>query len=144
MCLDIRDQLESLPIDCAELFESCRLAVIIFVNIVLLNDPSNSTALLETMQSSLQILDLDQTRLQVPDLLLWIFFMGHMAAMGTGFGQGFLVHFLSTAKMRGLQNYEAMKRVLAEFLWVDVICDEHLQLIWTETSCEVPRRSSVD
>jgi hypothetical protein len=135
MCLAIKRQLESLSVtDSSEIFESCRLAAIIFVDYVFLNDRSNSTVLTEGVKSTFQALDVNQARQQSPELLLWIFFMGHVAALGTEFCHWFLDSFSLALLLQGLHNYETVKRVLVEFLWVDVVCDEHLEAIWAEVS----------
>jgi hypothetical protein len=115
-------------------FDPCRRAIIIYVKWILTCDKTSPVILADSLKSALQESDLLEDWMWNLKLLLWILFMGIIASSGAAKSRRgwFQMHFLRTSERLGLNHYEAIKRVLVEYLWFEDACDEELKLLWKE------------
>lgn len=113
-------------------FESCRLAVMVFTEVVLLDDRSNAALLAAGIKNTLQDLDISEILQETPELTLWVLFMGSVAATGTELERWFRGSFEGALVRLKLGHFENVRRVLIEFLWLEGVLNEHLKGIWME------------
>lgn len=62
--------------------------------------------------------------------LMWILFVGSVAAQGTSLASWYQGHFANALVALGITSLTGSKRALIEFLWVDGPCDVYLEEIW--------------
>ncbi|OBT64210.1 hypothetical protein VE03_06900 [Pseudogymnoascus sp. 23342-1-I1] len=135
LCFAVDERLGSLlATEESTIFESCRLAAMIFVEVVLLrNNTSNAVLLAAGIKRTLSQVDMEVMLQQHPELLTWILYMGNMAAHGTEMAPWFLCGFAQAVSFQKISLFETVRSVLIEFLWLDGVSNEHLWPIWRET-----------
>lgn len=133
LCLGVNARLGNLvESERCEVFECCRLAAMVFVDVVLLHETSNTLALAAGIKGTLAEANIDGMIQQMPELMTWILYMGCAAALETCMKPWFMRHFAQAASFLGLQHFETMRKVLIEFLWLEDVSNQHLKLIWSE------------
>lgn len=115
------------------IFESCRLSAMVFIGIVLLHDNHpNADLLAASMKRTLSRVSMEVLLQQQPELLIWILYMGNMAASGTEMAPWFLRSFAQALSFQRISLFETVRNVLIEFLWLGGVSNEHLWSIWPE------------
>ncbi|KAH8816989.1 hypothetical protein F5884DRAFT_778150 [Xylogone sp. PMI_703] len=133
MCRDIKQRLVSLPsIQGTKIFESCRLATMLFTELILLDNSSNAAVLAAGIKTTLEGGDLDDMIQYSAGLLLWILFIGNIAALGTELGPWFNDMFIRALSLQKLYHVESVRMVLIEFLWLEDVLNNHLNTVWTD------------
>lgn len=119
--------------DGSPIFESCRLAAMVFVEIVLLyNNTPNAVLLAAGMKRTLSRVNMEVMLQEQPELLTWILYMGNIVAFGTEMAPWFLRSFAQALSFQRLSIFETVRNVLIEFLWLDGVSNEQLFSIWLE------------
>ncbi|OBT86290.1 hypothetical protein VE02_05582 [Pseudogymnoascus sp. 03VT05] len=122
-----------LAMEGSAIFESYRLAAMVFVEVVLLrNDTTNAVLLAAGMMRTLSWANMEAMLQQKPELLTWILYMGNMAAFGTEMAPWFLRRFARVLSFQRFSLFETVRNVLIEFLWLDRVSNEHLKSVWLE------------
>jgi hypothetical protein len=134
----MKRRLESLPsMEESRIFESARLAVMVFTELVLLNDFSNATVLAAGIKATLENADMGKAMQHTPELMIWILFIGNVAAFGTELNIWFKESFARTLSLQGLPHFETVRRGLIEFLWLEGVLNQQLKAIWTEVETRI-------
>ena len=115
------------------MFEACRLASLIYVDLILM-DIQNYACLTEKLHSILDELEDDQT---YSGLMLWILFMANIASSDESPSGSLQIRFAQALMALGLSSRETLKQSLSEFLWVESICDQKLGNMWMKLENEV-------
>ncbi|KAL2070213.1 hypothetical protein VTL71DRAFT_13239 [Oculimacula yallundae] len=140
LCRGVSQTLTRLPsMEGFRTFESCRLAVMAFTDIVLLNDNSSAPFLAAGIKSTLYNSSDEELMIEFPELSLWILFMGWIAAAGTKLETWFKLRFEKGLEWLKLQHLEGVRRVLIEFFWLEGISTKQLQGLWDAIKFRNPR-----
>lgn len=136
LCLAVDARLGNLvAMEGSPIFESCRQAAMIFVEVVLLrnnNNTPNVVLLSACMKRTLSRVNMEAMLKEQSELLIWILYMGNVAAFGTDVAPWFLRSFAQALSFQKLRLFETVRAVLVEFLWLDGVSNDHLWSIWPE------------
>lgn len=133
LCYDLKRRLEFLPLmEGSPVFESCRLATIVFTDVALLRDYSNTEMLAAGIRAAVEASETMNVLPEVTDLMLWILFMGTIAAMTTHNNTWFKASFARALSLRTLHHFETVKRALIEFLYLEAVFDQPLKEMWAD------------
>jgi hypothetical protein len=124
MCIEVTRRLHALSHkDTSPVFSACIFASILFVNLVLLPTTINLLPLAGELQLTMGPISFKETPPQIRRVLLWMFFIGSAATSETGLGTWYAEHFRNELITLGLRSAQAVKKILAEFFWIDEPCD---------------------
>lgn len=134
LCFGVNERLGNLlAMEGSTIFESCRLAAMVFVEVVLLhNSIHNAVLLAASMKRTLSRANMEVMLQDQPELLTWILYIGNVAAFGTDMAPWFLRSFARALSFQGLSIFETVRNVLVEFLWLDGVSNAQLFSIWLE------------
>lgn len=134
LCYGVDERLgRLLAMEGSAIFESCRLAAMVFVEVVLLhNNTPNAVLLAAGIKRTLSRANMEMLQQQQPELLTWILHMGNIAAFGTEMAPWFLRSFAQMLSFQRLSLFETVRNALIEFLWLDGVSNEHLKSVWPE------------
>jgi hypothetical protein len=126
------------------IFEACRIASMLFVDLILLADATDAAPRAKELRIALQQLSLREASPQIWRLVLWITFFGSAATLERELGSWFLKFFMSAVINQGLRSFRDMRSVLLEFFWIDDICDTILiSILKKQISTMLPDESYV-
>lgn len=135
LCFAVDTRLGNLlTMEGSAIFETCRHAAMVFVEVVLLHNINtpNVVLLAADMKRTLSRANTQVMLDRQPELLTWILYMGNMAAFGTEMAPWFLRSFAQALSFQSLGIFETVRAVLVEFLWLDGVSNDHLWSIWPE------------
>lgn len=134
LCFGVDEQLGNLiPMEKCAVFESCRLAAMIFVEIVLLRHNTPNEMLLSAgIKRALAQADMECLLGRQSELMIWILFMGNVAAAGTEMEPWFQRRFAHAVSFQRLTLFETVKSVVIEFLWLEGVSNELLKSLWSK------------
>ena len=144
LCHAVKRRLERFPsLEGLQTFESCRLAIMVFTELVLLNDISNTAVLAAGIKTTLEDADIEENLQHTPELMLWILFMGNIAAIETELDAWYKDSLGFALFQLNLHHFEAVRSVLIEFLWLEVSLNQRLKIIWAALKSRINPNSSV-
>ncbi len=115
--------------------QSSRVSSIIFITLILRNEDPYSPLLLgyaEELKGILEATDLSKCRGQLGQRLLWLQFMGCLAARGGPLYTIYLKYFIYTCEYLKLQSQEQVRDSLAKFLWAESACNDLFFNLWND------------
>lgn len=116
-------------------YEPCRLALLIYSAAVVFPTPAYTGTykkLANRLHDILKNIDLGIFWHEQPELLVWIWVLGGMAAVDQ-VERGFFVASLARVQYRSERpSWEVMKAILMRFLWLDSACDPPGKDLWGE------------
>jgi hypothetical protein len=138
LCHGVERRLESLPLmEGFRTFESCRLAAMVFTELVLLGNSSNAAVLAAGIKTTLEDTDMEESMQHTPELRLWVLFMGYVAAFETELNTWFRSSFAWALSLQKLNHFETLRGVLIAFLWLEGVLNQRLKAIWAEMTTRI-------
>lgn len=99
----------------------------LFTDVALLRDDSNKAVLAAGIKQAMETLQIVTVLPDVVGLILWILFMGNIAAVETDNNKWFKISFARELAVQQLYHFETVRRVLIEFLYVEAVLDAHFK-----------------
>ena len=115
--------------------EPCRLSMLIFwfgLKQVTKSDSALSRTLSMQLKNALQKTDLQGAWAPHLELLLWILMMGAYITAGQRERPWFILHLSRVAQIWGLKEWDAVRRVLLRFYYIDRVYATGMREAWTE------------
>ena len=113
----------------------CRLAALIYTNIVLRKMPSASAVLshfTNDLKFALEETDLSSLWPDRTELLVWVLFQGAAASTEAELKKWYLNHLVSVCKSLELQTWKEILQVLEGFLWASCDMVKRCKPLWYE------------
>lgn len=118
-----------------DLYEPCRLAVIIFSFLVVFPIPpviGPFESLTERLLSELVGIDIREESAMRSRVLLWISVMGAIGAIGLHERQWFVIHARGLSLRLAITDWTELKELLGSFLWFPSTNDLDGQEVWSD------------
>lgn len=115
------------------IYHCCWLATVIYSNAVLYAVPPHGgwhSKLSDRLRGMLILSDYDSWPDSLDDLLLWILFIGGMAALKTPHRFFYIDALRSLLERKSITHWSAVLDKLIEFLWSDKACARGASMLW--------------
>ncbi|RFU27465.1 hypothetical protein B7463_g8870, partial [Scytalidium lignicola] len=109
----------------------------LFTELVLLDDSSNASVLAAGIKTTLEGVELDDMIQYDAELVLWIIFMGSIAALNTDLESYFSDIFGQVLSLQKLYYVESIRIALIEFLWLEGVLNNLLNNVWAEVKPKI-------
>ncbi|WEW61327.1 hypothetical protein PRK78_006817 [Emydomyces testavorans] len=116
-------------------YEACRLSALIYSMLVIFPLPAANRPfqrLSSMMRTALMDSGLSTSWGCASEMLLWSLVLGGLAAKDTPEREWFAGRLRDAIATVGLENWEALKGLLTEVMWMDSVCDMGGQALWME------------
>lgn len=120
-----------------DIYEACRLIVIIYGIAVVFPIPNSYKALqqlVQLLQDSITTCGVDKLGKLQPNLLLWMLMLGAIAAFEKPERLWYVTQLAGWANKWEIQNWEEIEERLLLFLWLESACGSGGRRVWTEVT----------